>query len=442
MKKAFIIRFHYAENDPRFTWRFEYFKNEVLPRILKQGDDFDICIRCNPHHDNLFLNLHKRIKVFHMKDEYVKHNGQRFFYDFLPFENAEGLEKYNVQFGLDSDDLIDDDYADTLLKALKPAIERGETGHVSMQCDYYDVASKEFHPAPNKYSLSRGSAFFAIYQPDNTIGHYFPYHESHITIAKRFMHRFFIPEIKCHASVHTHNESTYIPKKVIFAYWYPSENFGDSLTPIVLKYFLKKKIVFKRRGIPGRIVGIGSIVHKAEYGDIVFGSGSNKPLATIDGKGIRYLAVRGPLTRGQIINADVPEVYGDPALLLPLMYNPKIEKKYKRGIIPHYIDKKLMPPLLTGDHYIDIMKPWTEVIQEVLSCEEIVSTSLHGLIVAEAYGIPATWEVWSDNINGGVYKYHDYLLGTGRKIQDPGRLPPIKNLKQIQDKLLVALEGI
>lgn len=46
---------------------------------------------------------------------------------------------------------------------------------------------------------------------------------------------------------------------------------------------------------------------------------------------------------------------------------------------------------------------------EILSCKKIVSSSLHGLIVAHAYGIPAIWQKFSDNIFGDDIKYIDYL---------------------------------
>lgn len=226
------------------------------------------------------------------------------------------------------------------------------------------------------------------------------------------------------------------------AYWWRAVNFGDTLTPIILEHFLKEKIEFTPKPEAGRIVGVGSIAHHAGPGDIVFGSGSNRPGRAIDGSNITFLAVRGPLTRSQVKNGLVPEIYGDPAILLPLIYHPERPKKYRRGILPHYVDKPTAPKPGPGEILLDIQKDWKELIDDLLECESIISSSLHGIIAAEAYGIPAEWAVWGSKIIGGEYKFHDYLLGTGRKAQDPGPFPPIPDLKGRQDQLIKAIHTL
>lgn len=228
------------------------------------------------------------------------------------------------------------------------------------------------------------------------------------------------------------------------AFWWRAENFGDRLTPFVLEHFLKEKIEFCNHSEPGRIIGIGSIVRYAVPGDIVFGSGSNRPRLRMAGEGVRFLAVRGPLTRAQIVGGDVPEIYGDPAILLPLMYRPTRPIKFKRGILPHYVDKAKAPAPGPDETVIDIQADdWRTVIDRILECEEIVSSTLHGIIAAEAYGVPTRWAVWGEKIIGGPFKFQDYFLGTGRPEQRPGELlPPIENLAWRQGRLLGALEWL
>jgi pyruvyltransferase len=138
-------------------------------------------------------------------------------------------------------------------------------------------------------------------------------------------------------------------------------------------------------------------------------------------------AVRGPLTRDLIIKQGVscPEVYGDPGLLVSEIYNPNFEKKYKLGIIPHYVDKGNENVIYLKEKYpdevliIDIQDSFENVIDNVNRCEMIASSSLHGVITADAYGIPSLWIKLSENVNGGNFKYRDYMLSIGRKQMNP-----------------------
>lgn len=230
------------------------------------------------------------------------------------------------------------------------------------------------------------------------------------------------------------------------AYWWPAQNFGDTLSPIILEWVLKEKIEYAKRSDTGKILAVGSILVAIKNDDVVWGSGTNRPdLIIRTPKGAKFLAVRGPLTKSMIRGAEVPEVYGDPALLLPLIYRPEIEKKYETGIVPHYVDKHLVN-LRPGQRIIDIQADWKKVVEGILSCEKIISSSLHGLIAAEAYGIPAAWIKLGNKIRGCEFKFNDYFLGTGRKVQTPAMttdaakvVPGIENLAFIQENLIMSL---
>lgn len=240
-----------------------------------------------------------------------------------------------------------------------------------------------------------------------------------------------------------------VHRRVIPAYWHPEQNVGDTLTPFILEYFLNADIKQARRNDLGKVLGVGSILPRAvRSGDIVWGSGTIREAEFRVTPDVKVLAVRGKLTRELMKGTEVPEVYGDPALLLPLMYKPEVEKRYKFGIVPHYVDMETaklgFPALNVNGEYklIDVRLPWQRFVREVLSCEAIISSSLHGIVIAEAYGIPANWQVWSDKVIGNGFKFRDYLTGTGRKPQEPGWFPPIYNLPDIQKGLLDALKQI
>lgn len=220
------------------------------------------------------------------------------------------------------------------------------------------------------------------------------------------------------------------------AYWYPHSNIGDTLTPIIVEHFTGQKVEWVDRKTHGKLLAVGSIMSALNYRDVVWGAGVMRetdkfPLA----KYAKFLAVRGKLSE-KILGVDVG-VYGDTALLLPLIYNPKIEKKQKIGWIPHYIDQDILK--IENIDFIDVLLPWKKFIDKILECEEIRSSSLHGIIIAEAYGIPATWIKGSKKILGDGFKFRDYLTGTGREEQGPGEFPPIKNLVEIQANLINSL---
>ncbi|TYS59868.1 polysaccharide pyruvyl transferase family protein [Sutcliffiella horikoshii] len=223
---------------------------------------------------------------------------------------------------------------------------------------------------------------------------------------------------------------------VIIAKWSEStetkNNFGDTLNPFLFEKFTGKTpinskniINFSNKPIYS---AIGSILDNNKDSElIVWGSGFKFENSSFKVKPKVVHAVRGPLSRKNLmrLGIDCPEVYGDPALLLPNFYNPKIEKKYKLGIIPHYVDKnhpnlkELSMKMDSSMTIIDIESGIENVIDKILSCELIASSSLHGVIVADAYNVPSISIKFSNNIAGGNFKYKDYMYSVGRKDIEP-----------------------
>lgn len=198
------------------------------------------------------------------------------------------------------------------------------------------------------------------------------------------------------------------------------ENYGDLIGKYLVEKISGKKVVF---GWPKKFsfydffspiyVTVGSILSHVNSKCIVWGSGIISKTYVI--RKAKFLAVRGPQTRAFLINQgyDVPAVYGDPALLLPKYYYPKIKKEYKIGVIPHYNDFKKIKDFYKDEDSILLIDLMTNDVEkttnELLKCENIVSSSLHGMIVAHAYGIPAIWQKFSDDVFGDDIKYQDYF---------------------------------
>ena len=233
---------------------------------------------------------------------------------------------------------------------------------------------------------------------------------------------------------------------MIKSFYYQSNNAGDTLTPIIVEFFTGQKVEFVERNAQGKLLAVGSIMKALRPNDVVWGAGIMRKTDTFPSVlKAKFLAVRGRRSADILrqAGAEVPEVYGDPALLLPLIYKPKTQLKYKMGIIPHYIEHNdpVFKRLKTSENelMIDITQPWQKVIDDILSCEFIVSSSLHGLIIAEAYNVPVQWLKVSDKVLGNGFKFEDYLTGTGRILPEPHTLP---NEKENDFKALYAFQPI
>lgn len=155
----------------------------------------------------------------------------------------------------------------------------------------------------------------------------------------------------------------------------------------------------------------GSIIAYATHRSIVWGAGilyRDDPVSVE----ATLLAVRGPLSRARAHACGVPcpDVYGDPALLLPRLYSPRQRERHGVGLVAHFSDKPRLvpPPPESGVRLIDVQSPVESFVDEVASCEAVASSSLHGLIVSHAYGIPAIWVKFRDLPSGDDSKFHDY----------------------------------
>ena len=204
-------------------------------------------------------------------------------------------------------------------------------------------------------------------------------------------------------------------------------NFGDMLAPIIMKFVSGQNIIYVSGNAEKKLLCVGTGLNCwLRSGDLVWGYGSRN--TDVHGKihvpeGVKFLAVRGQMTRESILadnpGAEVPEVYGDPGILMPMIYAPAVKKEFGVGLIPHYIDKVRFGRYSKDTKVIDVFSNPFKVIDDMNRCEVIISTSMHGVIVAESYGIPAVWLQVSNRILGCQFKFNDYFSGSGRGYTGP-----------------------
>lgn len=249
--------------------------------------------------------------------------------------------------------------------------------------------------------------------------------------------------------------------KYINAFWFTkhkSPNFGDEITPYLFEKLSNKKVkrvfVFPTKHnkvfeviillkgwlfnkynfsdvkayfygwfVKQYILSIGSILHfNFSPKAIVWGAGIIHAKSNVNPA--KFIAVRGSITQNRIkaLGYIAPDVIGDPAVLLPKIYSSKTKKKYKLGIIPHIVHFEELSKYQSDEVLVIDFKTKNieKVIDEICACELLFSTSLHGLIVPQSYGIPSIWcEIKDHPLSGDNTKFFDYFSAFDLQCSDP-----------------------
>lgn len=214
------------------------------------------------------------------------------------------------------------------------------------------------------------------------------------------------------------------------------QNLGDMLASVVYDYMCDCYKINKSKMLHNtkHLYTIGSILFFENQDAIIWGTGSiekmernfenilhHKILRTLDVR-----CVRGPKTRKNLLNLGIkcPRIYGDPAMLMPLIYQPTVSEYNKKAlIINHFQDNMddfhLIPDTIRMDM---LTTDWKEKIELIASANIVISSSLHGIILAESYGVPA---LLLNTKYRDLFKFYDYYEGTGRKI-----IPIVKSIEE------------
>lgn len=184
-------------------------------------------------------------------------------------------------------------------------------------------------------------------------------------------------------------------------------NFGDDINPTFFRRVGERPVRFAIDRDRPHLFGAGSILERATPASIVCGSGLLRPpvgpLADAE-----IVAVRGALSLAACRRPEGVWL-GDPLVLVDA-FAPQTAKRHRFGFVPHVRSTPRWRRLNAGRRHLihPGWRPW-RVIEEIASCDVVFSQSLHGLIVADALGIPNVWVAPADSMTGGRFKFDDYF---------------------------------
>ncbi len=259
--------------------------------------------------------------------------------------------------------------------------------------------------------------------------------------------------------------------KKIKLYYYNSEyNFGDALNVKIFNDLFGVTADYASK-INAECIALGSlmdVLFESKMSPVtsirrilcpkikIWGTGFIKPQSDSGQYAIRRFdvrALRGRYTLRRMqeyMGEDLEHVVlGDPGLLTSKIFDlSNVEKKYELGIIPHYVDQD--SPLLKNIQVknsivIDVTQPVEKTLEQVVQCKHVISSAMHGLIVADSFAIPNMRMVLSDKIVGGDYKFIDYYSALDMDLPEKIIMTPetiINDVKFIHDAYRVPQDKI
>jgi pyruvyltransferase len=212
-------------------------------------------------------------------------------------------------------------------------------------------------------------------------------------------------------------------KSVCLKFYQEYPNAGDQFSFALAKRYFSENVIpstINTLTVPNLIL-VGSYLIKSDAYSHICGAGfiaTDTPWFQLSTAPKSIHCVRGPLTAELLEKQGIhcPKIYADPGILAPELFPRSVFPKHKIGVIPHFLDVNL--PWIEscrakGISIIDASSPLDKYFSDIHGCEIILSSSLHGIIFAHAYGIPALWIELSDNVIGNGFKFYDYYLSLG-----------------------------
>ncbi len=211
-------------------------------------------------------------------------------------------------------------------------------------------------------------------------------------------------------------------------WWAGVPNFGDVLSALIVAHVSGRDVVHVKPA-KAELFALGSLLqvarrtHKTPRADGVkpwiWGTGLLHSVSSDFVENVRIALVRGPVTAALL--GIKPREFGDPGLLVTDLVQDRPETTDRIGIVPHHsqLDDPQIAGLSATDpavQVIDVRDDALTVCRQIAACRHVVASSLHGLIVADAFGVPNSW---MDPGRQSHLKYLDYAASIGRPLTLP-----------------------
>ena len=196
------------------------------------------------------------------------------------------------------------------------------------------------------------------------------------------------------------------------------KNVGDQINPCLIKMLFGADAILATQD-EEHLLAVGSLMGFANRRSKIWGTGVLDPSDSLgDIVSQNVSAVRGKLSyqvlkRHGLNLGDIP--LGDPGFLVARVFRRPLggSRRHRLGIVAHYVDRShpWVLKLLSDPDVVDLnvhSNP-EEFLRDMAACDAVVSSSLHGLVFAEALGIPNVWIQLSEQVLGNGFKFRDWF---------------------------------
>ncbi|MCP5072598.1 MAG: polysaccharide pyruvyl transferase family protein [Rhodobacteraceae bacterium] len=222
-----------------------------------------------------------------------------------------------------------------------------------------------------------------------------------------------------------------MPNPLKLYWWNDRPNFGDEISRVVTAHASGREVEWAKPKecdlfALGSIIQIARRTHRKPREDgtkpWLWGSGCMGPLRKDFKDNVTIALVRGPIT-ASLMNVDMT-VFGDPGLLIAEAMSEEIQGEDRIGLVPHHsqLDDPALASLVKKEkalRLIDVRGDALQVCRDIAACRHVISSSLHGLITADSFGVPNTWLNPAGIHQSPTLKFYDYAASVERALPAP-----------------------